>query len=238
MRTRNCDICEDLTHGPDPRRARRRRRPHHRGPVERPRRRAGHDTTRPVDRRLRGPRRPRAGRLRALDLCLPDANGVQTGERRKRQRPDLPIVVLTGSDDDKVARQALSRAPRTSSRGHPISAPTSPVERSATPSIERPRPVRSGRLALNSATSPTASPTTSSHRFRSSSAQSTSCIEARWERTRRTREFLEMVQRSTGRLLEMVDRLSVRQSQPERRPRPPPWRSNRIAWVRSTIGSS
>ena len=42
-----------------------------------------------------------------LDLVLPDSYGLETLQRVRAQAPQVPIVVLTGSDDEVVARQAL-----------------------------------------------------------------------------------------------------------------------------------
>lgn len=42
-----------------------------------------------------------------LDLSLPDAQGVDTLRRVRQVAPALPIVVLTGLDDDKVALSAM-----------------------------------------------------------------------------------------------------------------------------------
>ncbi len=42
-----------------------------------------------------------------LGLSLPDSQGVATVARVKEVRPNLPIVVLTGHDDDNVAADAL-----------------------------------------------------------------------------------------------------------------------------------
>ncbi len=42
-----------------------------------------------------------------LDLSLPDAQGVETVVRLQVARPQLPIVVLSGLDDDEVALEAV-----------------------------------------------------------------------------------------------------------------------------------
>lgn len=42
-----------------------------------------------------------------LDLTLPDSEGVESFHRVAAQAPDLPIVVLTGVDDEEVALSAL-----------------------------------------------------------------------------------------------------------------------------------
>jgi len=44
-----------------------------------------------------------------LDLSLPDSQGIATVARIKAARPNIPIVVLTGQDDDDVATEALRR---------------------------------------------------------------------------------------------------------------------------------
>ncbi|HET7272893.1 MAG TPA: EAL domain-containing protein [Rubrobacter sp.] len=42
-----------------------------------------------------------------LDLSLPDSAGLDTVERMRRAAPQLPLVVLSGRDDEEVALQAL-----------------------------------------------------------------------------------------------------------------------------------
>ena len=42
-----------------------------------------------------------------LDLTLPDAHGLDTLRRIQRAAPRLPVVVLSGSDDDAIAIQAV-----------------------------------------------------------------------------------------------------------------------------------
>jgi diguanylate cyclase len=42
-----------------------------------------------------------------LDLSLPDSAGLETVERMRRAAPELPLVVLSGRDDEEVALQAL-----------------------------------------------------------------------------------------------------------------------------------
>jgi signal transduction histidine kinase len=44
-----------------------------------------------------------------LDLGLPDARGVQAITRVRAIAPDIPLVVLTGIDDDEVAAQSLQQ---------------------------------------------------------------------------------------------------------------------------------
>ncbi|MDP2602342.1 MAG: GAF domain-containing protein [Deltaproteobacteria bacterium] len=44
-----------------------------------------------------------------LDLSLPDSQGMATVARVRETRPTLPIVVLTGEDDDELATEALRR---------------------------------------------------------------------------------------------------------------------------------
>lgn len=43
-----------------------------------------------------------------LDLSLPDSHGADTVRRWRYRAPDLPVVVLTGWDDDGVADEALA----------------------------------------------------------------------------------------------------------------------------------
>src|SRR5438067_143689 len=42
-----------------------------------------------------------------LDLSLPDAQGFETFTRAYEAAPDLPIVVLTGLDDEELAVRAV-----------------------------------------------------------------------------------------------------------------------------------
>jgi len=42
-----------------------------------------------------------------LDLSLPDSQGIETVVRTHSQSPDTPIVVVSGSDDDVIARQVM-----------------------------------------------------------------------------------------------------------------------------------
>jgi len=44
-----------------------------------------------------------------LDLTLPDSEGMETFQRVQNVAPDLPIVVLTGLDDEAVAMQTVQR---------------------------------------------------------------------------------------------------------------------------------
>jgi PAS domain S-box-containing protein len=43
-----------------------------------------------------------------LDLSLPDSHGIDTFKRIYEQSPNVPIVVMTGLDDDAVALKAVS----------------------------------------------------------------------------------------------------------------------------------
>ncbi|MEQ1760295.1 MAG: HAMP domain-containing sensor histidine kinase [Vicinamibacterales bacterium] len=45
--------------------------------------------------------------LLLLDLGLPDSNGLQTLRTALKHLPDVPIVVMTGHDDETTARQVL-----------------------------------------------------------------------------------------------------------------------------------
>ena len=44
-----------------------------------------------------------------LDLKLPDSRGYDTFRRVQEHRPPVPIVVLTGDEDDRLAQKAMSR---------------------------------------------------------------------------------------------------------------------------------
>ncbi|HWT83488.1 MAG TPA: diguanylate cyclase [Candidatus Methylomirabilis sp.] len=43
-----------------------------------------------------------------LDLGLPDSQGLNTASQVSRERPALPVIVLTGRDDDALAHAALT----------------------------------------------------------------------------------------------------------------------------------
>jgi DNA-binding NarL/FixJ family response regulator len=47
-----------------------------------------------------------------LDLTLPDATGIEAVEQLLRDRPDLPIMVLSAKDDPATARAALDAGAR------------------------------------------------------------------------------------------------------------------------------
>jgi len=44
-----------------------------------------------------------------LDLSLPDSHGLDTFVKINRQDPDLPVVMLTGLDDESVAYEAMQK---------------------------------------------------------------------------------------------------------------------------------
>jgi two-component sensor histidine kinase len=44
-----------------------------------------------------------------LDMGLPDAHGLETIRRAQAAAPDVPIIVLTGLDDEKLADQAMKQ---------------------------------------------------------------------------------------------------------------------------------
>src|SRR5262245_31402485 len=44
-----------------------------------------------------------------LDLSLPDSRGLETFTKLRAQVPSLPIVILTGFDDDSFAIEAVSK---------------------------------------------------------------------------------------------------------------------------------
>ena len=43
-----------------------------------------------------------------LDLALPDSKGIETLRRLQDEAPPLPIVVLTVTDDEELAAEAIS----------------------------------------------------------------------------------------------------------------------------------
>jgi anti-anti-sigma factor len=44
-----------------------------------------------------------------LDLSLPDSRGLETYSKLQEYAPDLPVVVITGFDDEIMARQAVNK---------------------------------------------------------------------------------------------------------------------------------
>ena len=44
-----------------------------------------------------------------LDMMLPDAAGTETLELLRKERPDVPIIMLTGNADEALAKAALER---------------------------------------------------------------------------------------------------------------------------------
>jgi DNA-binding response OmpR family regulator len=55
-----------------------------------------------------------------LDLGLPDCMGIDTLVRISAAAPQMPIVVLTGADDEAISLEAIRRGARiTSSRATP-----------------------------------------------------------------------------------------------------------------------
>lgn len=44
-----------------------------------------------------------------LDLGLPDGQGISTFEKAHAQAPDVPLIVLTGDDDDDLAIEAVQK---------------------------------------------------------------------------------------------------------------------------------
>ncbi len=63
-----------------------------------------------VDRLAQGMQAAHDGAFDAvlLDLSLPDSRGLETFERFRRHAPALPVVVLTGIDDEDMALRAAS----------------------------------------------------------------------------------------------------------------------------------
>src|SRR5690606_20579770 len=42
-----------------------------------------------------------------LDLNLPDGKGIDNLKALKRYNPDMPVIVITGTDDERTALEAL-----------------------------------------------------------------------------------------------------------------------------------
>jgi putative two-component system response regulator len=64
-----------------------------------------------ADRLATGLNRLTRGNIDAvlLDLSLPDSGGIETLARTCHQSPEIPIVVLTGLDDEALASQAVEK---------------------------------------------------------------------------------------------------------------------------------
>lgn len=43
-----------------------------------------------------------------LDLSLPDSGGLTTFSKLKNSQPELPVIILTGLDDEEVAKRAIT----------------------------------------------------------------------------------------------------------------------------------
>lgn len=43
-----------------------------------------------------------------VDLSLPDSNGLSTFSKLKNAQPELPTIILTGLDDEEVAKRAIT----------------------------------------------------------------------------------------------------------------------------------
>lgn len=43
-----------------------------------------------------------------IDLSLPDSSGLSTFSKLKNSQPDLPTIILTGLDDEEVAKRAIT----------------------------------------------------------------------------------------------------------------------------------
>lgn len=67
-----------------------------------------------VDHLAAGIQRLSTGRFDAvlLDLVLPDSQEMATFERVKEAAPDMPVLVLTGLDDEGLAEEAVAAGAR------------------------------------------------------------------------------------------------------------------------------
>ena len=63
-----------------------------------------------------------------LDLSLPDSDGFETFRRVNRHSPELPIVVLSGLSDERVAIKAVQEG----AQSHPLGL-VSQISRSSNP---------------------------------------------------------------------------------------------------------
>ena len=71
-------------------------------------------TVEAVDHLAAGLARLEAGGIDAilLDLVLPDSQGLATFERVKATVPNIPVLVLTGLDDEMLAEEAVAAGAR------------------------------------------------------------------------------------------------------------------------------
>ena len=44
-----------------------------------------------------------------LDYSLPDQNGIQVLESMRKQNPQLPVLIVTGQGNEKIAVQAIKK---------------------------------------------------------------------------------------------------------------------------------
>ena len=84
-----------------------------------------------------------------LDLSLPDGNGVQNVTRIKEKFPELPVIVLTGLDDEKTALETLREGAQDYIVKYDMN--FSLIRRSIFYAIERMRSERQLRAALENA---------------------------------------------------------------------------------------
>jgi two-component system response regulator FixJ len=47
-------------------------------------------------------------RCLVLDVRMPGMNGLELQRRTKHERPELPVILITGHRDDEIERRALS----------------------------------------------------------------------------------------------------------------------------------
>lgn len=43
-----------------------------------------------------------------IDLSLPDSSGLSTFSKLKNAQPELPTIILTGLDDEEIAKRAIT----------------------------------------------------------------------------------------------------------------------------------
>ena len=72
-----------------------------------------------------------------LDLSLPDSHGLETFTKAHEQAPDVPIILMTGLDDEELALQAVQKGAQDYLVKHQVDAQT--LGRSLSYAVERHR---------------------------------------------------------------------------------------------------
>ena len=72
-----------------------------------------------------------------LDLSLPDSHGLETFTKAHAQAPNVPIILMTGLEDEELALQAVQKGAQDYLVKHQVDGPT--LGRSLSYAIERHR---------------------------------------------------------------------------------------------------